>query len=116
MKSFSSNKRIIKTTFWDKERYVFVSLLIGISISMGACKENPDNEAEITEALIQAVHRYDYIEDFHNGVALVKKYPNDNDWSDDGVVIHYGFIDVKGEEVVPCIYEHYCEEFEWRSN
>ncbi len=58
MKSFRSNKKIIKATLWNKERYVLVSFFIGISISLGACKENSNNEVDITEGLIKAVHRY----------------------------------------------------------
>ena len=56
------------------------------------------DEAEITEDLISAIHRYRDIEPFHNGYALVL-----HDSIDDGKV-HFGYINMNGEEVVPCRY------------
>ena len=49
---------------------------------------------EITPELTEAVQKYDVLNSFHEGLAIVKKDQK------------YGYIDGKGNEVVPCIYDY----------
>ena len=69
------------------------SIIILVSIVLGACVNAPQrvietDDVEITEGLINAIHRYRDIEPFHNGYALVI-----HDSIDDGKV-HFGYINL----------------------
>ena len=54
-------------------------------------------DIEITNKLIEAVHRYEYVSNFSEGFARVN---NGN---------KYGFINSKGDEVIPCKYDYACD-------
>ena len=54
-------------------------------------------DVEITAELSEAVHRYDAVSNFHEGLSAVCKKDK------------WGYINSKGEEVIPCKYEYSCD-------
>ena len=66
----------------------------------GTTKSSTENDSivKLTPEFVEAMNKYDEVYDFSNGLAKVKR----NDKS--------GFINTKGEEVIPCVYD-YIESF-----
>ena len=87
---------------WKKPILFLVILLFvlggtyGIWQLMGSIDERR-GDVEITAELSEAVHRYDEVSNFHEGLSAVCK--NDK----------WGYINSKGEEVIPCKYEYSCD-------
>ncbi len=80
-----------------KNRYIYliVVLFLGIGGYWGVnALLSSENDIMITPKLVNALSRYDQIDDFHEGLARV---------CSDG---NYGYIDTSGEEVIPCIYSY----------
>lgn len=75
-------------------KYVFTIVLFILAIaSCGNKHRNPKDEiVEITPSFIEAVHQFDELYPFSEGMAAVRK---DN---------KFGFINTKGELVIPCQY------------
>lgn len=68
----------------------------GISLNKeGTTKSSTENDSivKLTPEFVEAMNKYDEVYDFSNGLAKVKR----NDKS--------GFINTKGEDVIPCIYD-----------
>lgn len=63
-------------------------------------------DVKVTMGLAEAMLRYDEVEDFHDGLAVVVKYNHNYKdleyWEIRG---KYGYINTAGDEVVPCIYD-----------
>jgi len=89
-------KNYILTSMWRKPIFRFcmsiVVLSFVVTIATG-CQTGVDNDIEITPQLIEALKKYDRCFEFHDGLAAVIK---------DG---KYGYINGKGEEVIPVQYE-----------
>ena len=85
---------------WKKPIMGIVILLIIIAGAFGiwnVVKGNTQSDIQITKELSEAVHRYDEISDFHEGLLAVRKNQK------------WGYINSKGEEVIPCKYEYSCD-------
>lgn len=100
MELLRNKKQIKRKTSWSTNILLLTALMYNVFVFV-TCVNPPQSiteveEVEITEDLIQAVRRYDDIKPFHNGFALVTKQ-NENE-----SVLYFGFINTKGEEVVPC--------------
>ena len=83
---------------WKKPILSIVVLLLVLGGGYAAwqlIKSNgKDKDIEITDALSKSVRRYEVIKNFHEGFAAVAN--KDGKW---------GYINSKGEEVIPCKYE-----------
>ena len=79
-------------------RTIKVIVIAVLSIVMASCVGKQDNDVddvvEITPSFTDAVHQYDELYPFSEGLAAVKK--NDK----------FGFINTKGELVIPCQYQY----------
>ena len=85
---------------WKKPIMGIVILLIIIAGAFGiwnVVKGYTQSDIQITKELSEAVHRYDEISDFHEGLLAVRKNQK------------WGYINSKGEEVIPCKYEYSCD-------
>ena len=87
---------------WKKPILFLVILLFGLGGTYGVWYLIEGNgeqggDVEITAELSEAVHRYDVVSSFHEGLSAVCK--NDK----------WGYINSKGEEVIPCKYAGACD-------
>lgn len=83
--------------FIPKIKKSFIWLFIGFQIlTLSSCKneDGVNNEVKITPEFIEAIKQYDELYTFSNGLAPVKK---------DG---KFGFIDTKGNLIIPCKYDN----------
>ena len=95
MSFFGTNK--------DATWKISCAIVLLMLMALVSCANAPQSaietdEAEITETLVNAIRRYRDIEPFHNGYALVI-HDTINDTK-----VHFGYINMNGEEVVPCRY------------
>lgn len=79
---------------WKKPIIAFVALLAIIGGAYGVWNflNATTKEIQITQELTNAVHRYDVVSSFHEGLSAVCKNQK------------WGYINSKGEEVIPCKY------------
>lgn len=80
--------------------FVLLLLVLGGAYSVWHLIRNngeQNGDIEITAKLSEAVHRYDEVSNFHEGLSAVCK---NNKW---------GYINSKGDEVIPCKYESACD-------
>lgn len=79
---------------WEKTIIAVVTLLVilGGTYGVWTALNNTTKDIQITQELANAVHRYDDVSSFHEGLAAVCKNQK------------WGYINSKGEEVIPCKY------------
>lgn len=85
---------------WKKPIIGIAFFLIIIAGAFGiwnVLKGNTQSDIQITKELSEAIHRYDDISDFHEGLLAVCKNQK------------WGYINSKGKEVIPCKYEYSCD-------
>lgn len=76
-----------------KQKNYNLLLCLGLVIAVLSCNtKNTERNVEITASFIEAIHEYDVLRNFSEGMAAVKKYGK------------WGFIDIDGNLKVPCIY------------
>lgn len=84
---------------WKKPIIAFVILLAIVGGAYGVWNflNGTNKDIQITQELTDAVHRYDVVSSFHEGLSAVCKNQK------------WGYINSKGEEVIPCKYEYSCD-------
>ena len=84
---------------WKKPLFAAVALVavLGMAYGIWAVQNGGLKEIQITQGLTDAVHRYDEVSNFHEGLSAVCKSQK------------WGYINAKGEEVIPCKYVGACD-------
>ena len=93
----------------NKIFFVGLLLLSGITITYASEPSSWDESKEVKEVrvsknLARALRKYDEVRDFHDGLAFVAKV---QDLDEPGYEGTYGYININGEEVVPCTNYYY---------
>ena len=84
---------------WKKPLFAAVALVavLGMAYGIWAVQNGGLKDIQITQGLTDAVHRYDEVSNFHEGLSAVCKSQK------------WGYINAKGEEVIPCKYVGACD-------